>query len=331
MAIVRAFFVLCFSAALLSQASPDHIHDRNAHPFPITARPLDVHLRPRQTEAPSNPGLSICGYRNGELARSWKAPEGSTCFLDHTASYFGWCNVLLTKAEDCTDIPRACVDSSTCSDGCGKTSQSDLPTITCTKASSYCYSNLLVTKDQTYTWLGCDLSRAPLIYSPAAGILDSPSSASATPTGSTTSSSESSPTPTVTGSPAQLSSTPTNTDSSPSTTTLQSGATDSSTSAATSSKSTNAGAIAGGVVGGIAVLAIAGLVFFFIRRRSAEANKKEAAELGPPDYQESPTEKYAYHSELPGAVAATELPGHPNEPVELHGDAAPVKKEKYGH
>jgi hypothetical protein len=124
----HSLLLLCLSTALLVQATPKPTHHRDAIPFPITAQPLNYQLRPRQ--APENPGGSICGYRNGNLERGWKAPEGSTCFLDHSASYFGWCNALFTKTQDCTDVPRACVDSSTCSGGCGKTNEPDLPTIT---------------------------------------------------------------------------------------------------------------------------------------------------------------------------------------------------------
>jgi hypothetical protein len=131
MAMLRSLSVLYMSTALLVCADPNVLHRRQPSPFPITAHPLDLNLRPRQTDAAANTAFpTICGYRNGDLSRAWRAPEGSTCHLDHTASYFGWCNSLLSKNEDCTDVVKACVDSSTCSSGCGKTNEPGLPTIT---------------------------------------------------------------------------------------------------------------------------------------------------------------------------------------------------------
>jgi len=76
---------------------------------------------------------------------------------------------------------------------------------------------------------------------------------------------------------------------------------------------------------------MAGLAFYFIRKRSArKPYHGEPAEIGPsaPDYSEVSPEKYAYHSELPGPVAAFELPSR--EPVELHGETVPAAERKYG-
>jgi hypothetical protein len=192
---------------------------------------------------------------------------------------------------------------------------------------------LLVTGDQTYTWLGCDKTRTPLIYSPAVGILDAvaPSSASATPTNSPSSSTGAAAASTASGafqpgtaatsaSPSQTGNPQPNNAQSPS-----------STATPASSSSTSTGAIAGGVVGGLAVLALAGLGFYFIRRRTnKKAEHGEAAEIDDKNikpWDEKRAEAYTYHSELPGPIAAAEM--GTQEPAELHGDTIPGDKKKH--
>jgi hypothetical protein len=77
----------------------------------------------------------------------------------------------------------------------------------------------------------------------------------------------------------------------------------------------------------MAVLAMAGLAFFFLKRKQS---KNGSAELGSSNYDEppAPPEKYAYHTELPGTVAASELAGNSYEPQELYGDTITTKGEK---
>ena len=83
------------------------------------------------------------------------------------------------------------------------------------------------------------------------------------------------------------------------------------------------------MVGGLAVLAMAGLGFYYIRKRASnKVHRDEPTELGVQEYRATSSEKFAYHSELPGMVAATELPNR--EPAELHAESAQVRAEKYG-
>lgn len=113
-----------------------------------------------------------------------------------------------------------------------------------------------------------------------------------TPSSSTslTTTSGKSGTPTSTGNPSTTNSQPPSTSITPST-----------------SKS-NAGAIAGGVVGGLAVLAAIGLLFFYFRRRSNNRNVQEMSRGNTPAYNTIPLE---YQVAKNSAHVEAELPEQP--------------------
>ncbi|MCJ1469011.1 hypothetical protein MMC07_007643 [Pseudocyphellaria aurata] len=134
---------------------------------------------------------------------------------------------------------------------------------------------------------------------------------------------------TTTSSATKSSSPPSPTDSS--NTSTPPGPTDSSnastppgpTDSSNASKGTPAGAIAGGIVGGVAVLALLGASIFFVRRKRRKSRESE-----PPSYevsgeskrqqqQQGPQEMYQMPEEM-GGIPVAELGAH--SPVELMGD-----------
>jgi hypothetical protein len=86
-------------------------------------------------------------------------------------------------------------------------------------------------------------------------------------------------------------------------------------------------------VGGLAVLALAGLGFYFIRRRTSQkvehGEAKEIDDGKVERYDEKTAERFAYHSELPGPIAAAEM--GTQEPAELYGDTIPGNKRKHAY
>jgi len=83
--------------------------------FPITAAPSPslVALARRAQDAR---GVKTCGYKDGNLAQSRKAGDGFECRIDTRDGAWGFCAE--TATGDC-GLMRMCVDSHSCSTGCG--------------------------------------------------------------------------------------------------------------------------------------------------------------------------------------------------------------------
>lgn len=99
------------------------------------------------------------------------------------------------------------------------------------------------------------------------------------------------------------------------------------------SSSTPAGAIAGGVVGGLAVLV--GAVAFFIIKRRRQANPRSVQVQSPPHYEAQDPPQEFHKAELDGQQSVTSLPlvhlGNvsPYTKGSLHGDGSSLGQVSY--
>ncbi|PVH97039.1 hypothetical protein DM02DRAFT_730815 [Periconia macrospinosa] len=229
--------------------------------FPITASPpVPPHIFARQDTTNNVP--SICGY--GPDGKEWKAPPSFKCMVDTEAGYFGFCPLTISNAKDC-GFARACIDSHTCTEGedggggCGRMGGQPYGTATCTgEENGYCYTNLLLApapasasnnpssspETATYSFIACGNSYRQAAYVIATDVLPSPSRQTSNLLSSFTQQS-----PTL---------------SSPTTTPTQTATT---SDVPRLGSSPNTGAIIGGVLGGLTIMAITALLFYFLRKR----------------------------------------------------------------
>ncbi|UNI22962.1 hypothetical protein JDV02_008805 [Purpureocillium takamizusanense] len=229
---------------------------------PVITPPPAFPLNPRGEYSALS---STCGYLNGDPRKPRFAPSGSAC--NWSSTYWGFCAT--SDLDKCT-IYATCIDSYGCSGGCpGPTKTKDNTAITC-PSGQYCSTALLSYNVQqtnaigSYTFVTCGVEAATAHYivSPTMLLVDT----SAIPTNSNA------PTQGQQG-------TATNKGASP-----EGGgaATSSAQPSAIASgggqqQSTSVGAIAGGVVGALAVLCGVALAVFFIvrrQRRKVEEEKK---------------------------------------------------------
>ncbi|PVI03452.1 hypothetical protein DM02DRAFT_697682 [Periconia macrospinosa] len=205
---------------------------------------------------------TVCGYLMGDTAQAWSAPGTSKCAVDTSAGYFGFCPMSIVDARDCP-IVKACIDSHSCavkgdgSGGCGRMGVNSYATATCTAPyDGFCYTNLLVAAPSaTYSFVGCDTRYRQDTFTIAANVIPSstpppspspPISPSSILPPSSSSSSSSFPTPT---SPNFASQHP--------------------------ASEAHKGPIVAGVISGLGIVAITGLVFYYLKRRTRVAGVAE--------------------------------------------------------
>ncbi|KAF7865358.1 hypothetical protein EAF04_006335 [Stromatinia cepivora] len=126
-----------------------------AFPSPhLTPAPnVPTRLDKRQTTAP----METCGYANGNTLAPHMAAPGYFCGKDSTNSLWGFCSDTVDVAN--CGLSGYCVDFGACSTGCGV---SGLTAVIC--QASYCFSEFLVSKDQTYTHITCTNSPSSSLY-----------------------------------------------------------------------------------------------------------------------------------------------------------------------
>ncbi|TGO66442.1 hypothetical protein BOTNAR_0061g00150 [Botryotinia narcissicola] len=125
-------------------------------PLPTPASSVPVQLRARQTTSFG----TLCGYSNGDSEIPRTAEPGYVCREDTIDNLWGFCPNTIAEATNC-DFAGYCVDDGTCSTGCGRSS---LTQIQCTNAMPYCSTALLVSEEQTYTYLTCATSPTTNFY-----------------------------------------------------------------------------------------------------------------------------------------------------------------------
>ncbi|KAK6614117.1 hypothetical protein H4I96_00438 [Botrytis cinerea] len=216
------FLFLITSEAITISKPPLHT--------PVSSVP--VQLRARQTTS----FASLCGYSNGDIEIPRTAEPGYACREDTVNNLWGFCPNTIAEATNC-DFVGYCVDDGTCSTGCGRSSLTQLH---CTNAMPYCSTALLVSEEQTYTYLTCATSPTTNFYlvNPTSNSVSTVSSASTSQVSTTQYYS------TIVG--ATSSSAPSAQSTSAQSTSAQS----------TSAKASpnNVGAIVGGVLGGLALI-----------------------------------------------------------------------------
>lgn len=73
--------------------------------------------------------LSTCGYFSGDPTKPRTANPGFNCRYDTANALWGFCPTTVILASDC-GLAGNCIDSFTCSKGCGKTGIPGLTTFT---------------------------------------------------------------------------------------------------------------------------------------------------------------------------------------------------------
>ncbi|TGO81668.1 hypothetical protein BPOR_1060g00010 [Botrytis porri] len=216
-------------------------------PLPTPMSSVQIQLRFRQT----TPFPSLCGYSNGDVDIPRTAEPGYDCREDTIDNLWGFCPNTIADATNC-DFVGYCVDNDTCSTGCGRSS---LTQIHCANEMPYCSTALLVSGEQTYTYLTCATSPTTNFY------LANPTSNSV----STVSSASGSQVPTTqyysTIVVATSSSAP-NTQS-------------------TSAKASpnNVGAIVGGVLGGLALIFLIVIALIFLKKYKPSTLLKDEKDI----------------------------------------------------
>ncbi|KAF7958920.1 hypothetical protein EAE96_002446 [Botrytis aclada] len=215
--------------------------------IPTLVPSVPVQLRARQTTS----FASTCGYSNGDVEIPRTAEPGYNCRENTIDNLWGFCLNTVAEATNC-DFVGYCVDDGTCSTGCGRSS---LTQIQCTNEMPYCSTALLVSEEQTYTYLTCATSPTTNFY------LAQPTSNSV----STVSSASGSQVPIT----QYYSTTVVATSlSAPST---------QSTSAKASPN--NIGAIVGGVLGGLALIFLIVIALIFLKRYKPSTSLRDEKDI----------------------------------------------------
>lgn len=114
-AVIVAFYVLGALSASLPVVTPR----------PQLNASVDEHYLLRQRAITTE--MSTCGYENGDPSSIRTANSGYDCRVDTVRALWGFCPTTVTSASDC-GLAGYCVDTGSCSDGCG--SLSGVSTIT---------------------------------------------------------------------------------------------------------------------------------------------------------------------------------------------------------
>ncbi|KAK4443162.1 hypothetical protein QBC34DRAFT_499179 [Podospora aff. communis PSN243] len=257
--------------------------------------------------------FSTCGYVDGDISKPRIAPKGFNCRVDTLNGIWGFCPTSVIAATDC-GLGGFCFDGGPCSTGCGRASLKNNPKIrtwTCPEAddrpeAKFCSTaSLVFGPDQTYDYVDCaeGPGKAIYLFSPtvkATSSQRSPSSVLATTTPT--------PTPTLTSTTPLSSQSEGNAE-----------AKESSSSTASSTPETgglNIGAIVGGVIGGLALIAGAIIALLYLRRYKASPSNS-AGDAAP--YQAPPS--------YPSMVLADGKPTKLKGSVQVFGEL-PVREER---
>ncbi|TGO31333.1 hypothetical protein BPAE_0001g02330 [Botrytis paeoniae] len=255
-------------------------------PLPTSASSVPVQLRARQTTSFG----TLCGYSNGDIEISRTAEPGYACREDTVDNLWGFCPNTIAEATNC-DFVGYCADDGTCSTGCGRSS---LTQIHCTNAMPYCSTALLVSEEQTYTYLTCATSPTTNFY------LVNPTSNSV----STVSSASGSQVPTT-----QYYSTIV-------VATSSSAPNAQSTSAKASPN--NVGAIVGGVLGGLALIFLIVIALIFLKRYKPSTSLKDEKDIN--------GESMAFTGPVADNSGLHELYGYRKEARELDSTTSAMKE-----
>ncbi|KAF1969438.1 hypothetical protein BU23DRAFT_476798 [Bimuria novae-zelandiae CBS 107.79] len=219
----------------------------------------------------------ICGYRDGDPQSPRTAQPGYECRVDTANGLWGFCAATVISARDC-GLAGVCVDSRSCTEGCGRLfDRADITTFSCER-SQFCSTVLLINgPDQSFEYIACGAEGRTDRLFPV------PNTAEATATSSRSTSvpsnsltnSASQPTATV----VQTTSVPISTSSS---VTISSSVSSASGSIPTSSKQEpmNLGAIVGGAIGALTVICLTILGIVLIRRKHGVKGQA----MSPPDH-----------------------------------------------
>ncbi|GIZ46031.1 hypothetical protein CKM354_000917400 [Cercospora kikuchii] len=211
-----------------------------------------------------------CGYVNAAVLEPRGCAQGYTCYAESSLSVAGGC-CRLGDAANC-QLPTACVAQADKSRSCDSSCSADERTTKCDLASPYCYTNYWPTPGQTFSEVGCTTAQGQFayVYSTYTGFgaeiedLTTGSQATNPPISATN-------TNVNTGDSEQTGS------SSPSETSVAAGSDDN---GGSSGSSTNTGAIAGGVVGGVAVLGLIAALITWIVLRNRRKERAAVATAG---------------------------------------------------
>ncbi|KAL2147655.1 hypothetical protein VTI28DRAFT_8109 [Corynascus sepedonium] len=215
---------------------------------------------------------------NSHMVRS--AEPGWDVRIDLEQNLWGFCDRTFVGTTQC-GLAGRCTDSFSCSTGCGRTTEGDFPTWTCSGSTPYCSLNYLTLSENggPFTYIACN-SNADVKTYWAWTTNETPPSSSSEPSTSEDPSSEttarqaSQPT---TGSPRNTASGADPT-SDPNT---ESTASDTDNSA--SKNDLNISAIIGGVVGCVALICACVLFIYWMRQRSktnAASSAGDASKVG---------------------------------------------------
>lgn len=336
-AVIMAFYVLEALSVSLPVVTPR----------PQLNASVDEHDLLRQRAITTE--MSTCGYENGDPTLIRTANSGYDCRVDTAMALWGFCPTTVISASDC-GLAGYCIDTGSCSDGCGSLSDvstittftwcvSSAPALSCDATNStstdsdapFCSTALLTFGvDQTYSYIACGATAVTQHYD----ITPTTTSTSATTTSSTSQSASS-----ISSSSGDLPSSSTSA-SVGSTSTAAAAAEDSNSSG--KSSSVNTGAIVGGVLGGIAIICVCVVAVVFLMKRGRGRESPDNAQpqpepqspppgVQPIENQESKpfmaydsggtTRQASFVSELPGSAQWPELSelaagydrqGHPN-------------------
>ncbi|KAJ6442506.1 hypothetical protein O9K51_03681 [Purpureocillium lavendulum] len=247
---------------------------------------------------------TLCAYVDGDPKKPIVAPKGSAC--NYSSDYWGLC---ATSALDKCTIYATCIDSYTCSNACPATTKSkDYTAVTC-PTGQWCVTALVTYNVQqtslmrSFTSIGCGTGSAtthwlmtPTIATTESSPTDTPTPLFQTPSSSGTSTAAEGVAP---GSPTTASASP-------------------STAPSGGQQPSSAGAIAGGVVGGLAVLCGSAVAIIFLLKKSRKAKSEPSAvtlEEEPDDQLDDKSQvlpicyKYQDDSRFTDADTRSELPG----------------------
>ncbi|KAI0121000.1 hypothetical protein BJ170DRAFT_688417 [Xylariales sp. AK1849] len=208
-------------------------------------------------------GLDTCGYISASDSY-YPLTCGTSYTCTNSGDYRGCCQSSLCSAS--TNFFTRCYDST--ASACSGTNVGP-NTLCCTYSAAYPYCitylwSTTASPGAVFTEFNCDASRFSGQYFLAASTPSTTSSSSSTSTTRTTSATTTSSLATASSSPAAV--------PIPS---------ESSSSSSGGGSSTNIGAIVGGVVGGVAVLALIGLGIWFFLRKKKQNNTHVAAQEQP--------------------------------------------------
>ncbi|KAK0650039.1 hypothetical protein B0T16DRAFT_411067 [Cercophora newfieldiana] len=294
--------------------------------YALTIPPLTTispTIRPRQ----ATPTIfSTCGYVDGDPSKPRIAPQGFNCRVDTLNGLWGFCPTTVRAATDC-GLGGFCFDAGPCSTGCGRASLRNNPKITtwtCPEAddleSHFCSTaSLIFGPDQTYDYVDCARGpgKANYFFSPTApatvtSTVKPQTLTSVTDRSSATSRATSTPAPTAAATTAYNGG-----DSGA----IGSGQGKDIPAAGEVGRATiNTGAIAGGTVGGLAVLLgfVLAMVYLLKTRQvqsefaggiSAQGDTSRAGDLG----------EVEQKGELEASAGVPELPLYRPPYQEVHG------------